>query len=167
MSGDADIIELRRRLSGIGRAPGGETFPATVREVDGDRRTCTVEAESVTYEEVLLYAVADAGRRGFCFLPAVGSIVLVSRLGGSNELYVAMFSEVDEVRLSVGDSSFSMTAEGFAAGRGGSGLLSTLEQLIDAICALTVTTGTGPSGTPINAADFMQIKEDLKNYLTA
>ena len=121
----------------------------------------------MTYDDVLLYAVADAGRRGFCFLPAVGSIVLVSRLGGSNELYVAMFSEVDEVRLSVGESSFSMTAEGFAAGRGGSGLRSTLEQLIDAICALTVTTGTGPSGTPINAADFMQIKEDLKNYLTA
>lgn len=86
-----------------------------MRGVDGDRRTCTVEAEDVTYDDVLLYAVADAGRRGFCFLPAVGSIVLVSRLGGSNELYVAMFSEVDEVRLSVGDSSFSMTAEGFAA----------------------------------------------------
>ena len=98
MSSEADIIELRRRLSGIGRAPGGETFPATVRGVDGDRRTCTVEAESVTYDDVLLYAVADAGRRGFCFLPAVGSIVLVSRLGGSNELYVAMFSEVDERR---------------------------------------------------------------------
>ena len=84
MSGEADIIELRRRLSGIGRAPGGETFPATVREVDGDRRTCTVEAESVTYEEVLLYAVADAGRRGFCFLPAVGSIVLVSRAAATS-----------------------------------------------------------------------------------
>ena len=80
--------------------------------------------------------------RGFCFLPAVGSIVLVSRLGGSNELYVAMFSEVDEVRLSVGESSFSMTAEGFVAGRRQRPALHP-EQLIDAICALTVTTGTG------------------------
>ena len=167
MSGEADIIELRRRLSGIGRAPGGETFPATVRGVDGDRRTCTVEAEDVTYDDVLLYAVADAGRRGFCFLPAVGSIVLVSRLGGSNELYVAMFSEVDEVRLSVGESSFSMTAEGFAAGRGGSGLRSTPGTAHRRDMRAHGDDRDGAFGPPINAADFMQIKEDLKNYLTA
>lgn len=41
-----------------------------------------------------------------------------------------------------------------------------LEGLIDAITALTVPTAVGPSGTPINAADFMQIKADLANMLS-
>ena len=49
--------------------------------------------------------------------------------------------------------------------RGGSGLKKTLESLIDAIVKLTVTTGVGPSGTPINAPDFMKVKQDLSNYL--
>ena len=167
MSGEADIIELRRRLSGIGRAPGGETFPATVRGVDGDRRTCTVEAEDVTYDDVLLYAVADAGRRGFCFLPAVGSIVLVSRLGGSNELYVAMFSEVDEVRLSVGRELFLHDGGRFRRGprRQRPALHPGTAHRRD--MRAHGDDRDGASGPPINAADFMQIKEDLKNYLTA
>lgn len=165
MSGMRDMEEIRRRLRALCSVPGGETFPATVQEVDADRRTCRVEAEGVAYDDVLLHAVADAGRKGFCFLPAVGSVVLVSRIGSSNELYVAMFSEVDEVRLSIGDSAFTVTADGFAACRGDSGLRATLERLLDALCALTVTTGVGPSGTPVNATDFKNIKEDLKNYL--
>ena len=103
MSGQKDIAELRRRLFGGADDDEPETFYATVRRVDEARRTCTVEAEEVPYEEVLLHAVADAGQRGLCLIPAVGSLVLVSRIGGSNELYVAMLSEVDRVLLTVGD----------------------------------------------------------------
>ena len=151
----------------MGTPPGGETFPATVREVDGERCTCTVEAAGVTYEEVLLRAATldDPEGKGAYLLPEVGSVVLVSRLGGSNELYVAMFSEVDAAHLRIGDSTLAVTREGFVVECGASGLLSTLERLLDALCALTVTTGVGPSGTPVNMADFKAIKEDLKNYL--
>lgn len=165
MSGMRDIAEIRRRLGAMCASASGETFPATVREVDGERRTCRVEAEGIFYDDVLLYAVDDASKGGFCFLPAIGSAVLVSRIGHSNELYVEMFSEVDEVRLTVGDSSFGMNEEGFIMQRGDSGLRHTLEKLLDALCALTVPTSVGPSGTPVNAADFRNIKEDLKNYL--
>jgi len=41
-----------------------------------------------------------------------------------------------------------------------------LEQLIDAITALTVPTGVGPSGTPINAAQFAAVKSQLQTALS-
>jgi hypothetical protein len=41
-----------------------------------------------------------------------------------------------------------------------------LEQILDAIVALTVPTGVGPSGTPINAAQFVSIKAQLQRALS-
>ncbi len=95
----------------------------------------------------------------------VGSKELVARIDGSERLYVAMVSEVDKVAFTlgddmraecsaagisvqVGDTSLRIDSDGIALSRGASGLLTTLERLLDALCALTVTTGTGPSGTP-------------------
>lgn len=37
--------------------------------------------------------------------------------------------------------------------------------MLDGICQLTVPTAVGPSGVPINASMFQQIKADLPNYL--
>jgi hypothetical protein len=41
-----------------------------------------------------------------------------------------------------------------------------LSELIDAILALTVPTGVGPSGTPVNAAQFASIKARLQTALS-
>lgn len=181
-NGNKDIIELRRRLTSMGRDANGETFLATVRKVDTEQRTCTVEAEGVAYEDVLLHAVANPDSRGGWIQPAVGSIVLVSRIGGSNELYVAMTSEAEALHFAVGDDAeavfsadgltvqagdtrFHATSAGFSVNRGQDGLRKTLEQLIDAICQLTVSTGAGPSGPPLNVDSFMTIKTNLTQYL--
>lgn len=113
MGTQRDIAELRRRLFGGSDFDEKETFYASVVSVDEAARTCVVEAEEVQYEDVLLHAVADSELQGFCFIPAAGSTVLVSRIGGSNELYVAMCSEVDRVLLTVGDKvSAAIDAEG-------------------------------------------------------
>lgn len=48
----------------------------------------------------------------------------------------------------------------------GDTLVDLLGQLIDAICALTVPTPNGPSGTPVNAAQFTAIKGRLKTALS-
>lgn len=181
MSESKDIAELRRRLFG-GTDDGQNTFYATVESVDETMRTCVVEAEEVQYDDVLLYAVADTNRKGFCFIPSVGSIVLVSRIGGSNELFISMFSDVDRVLLtvgnevdaaidgdgltvSVGGTKLEATSDGLMLTRDGAGLLKTLSGLCDAIVKLTVPTAVGPSGVPANAADFMAIKQELNKYL--
>jgi len=48
----------------------------------------------------------------------------------------------------------------------GETLLSKLDELITAIQAITVPTGVGPSGTPINSATFSAIKNDLSSILS-
>lgn len=41
-----------------------------------------------------------------------------------------------------------------------------LDELIDALAAMTVPTGTGPSGTPINIAQFQSIKARWQQFLS-
>lgn len=181
MSREKEIADLRRALFGA-RSNGG-VFYATVKSVDPDKRTCVVvDGEEMEYDDVLLYAVANEGLKGWVLIPKADSTVLVGRIGGSNELYVAMFSEVDAALLTVGDTveaaiddkgltlkadttTLNATDKGLTLARGSAGLKKTISDLCDALAKLTVTTGVGPSGIPINAADFIQIKKELDNYL--
>lgn len=179
---ERDMAEIRRRLAALNRMPGGMTFYATVEAVDDGLHTCTVEADGVAYEDVRLNAVAQEEGRGLWLLPKVGSTVLVTRIGDSNELLVVMASEVDGVKLTIGDTMaatldkdgatvtagetmLQATADGLTLTRGEAGLLKTLTDLCDAILRLTVSTAVGPSSTPVNAADFASIKNELKSYL--
>ena len=67
--------------------------------------------------------------------------------------------------LSVDKTNLTITKDGVKLVNDSSGLKKTLQDLIDAINALTVPTGTGPSGLPINATTFTNIKKDLDKYL--
>lgn len=181
MSDNKDMAAIRRSLFG-GRMPGGSIY-ATVKSVDADKRTVTATDDNdMTYDDVRLYAVERPELKGSVVLPKVGSRVLLSRIGTSNELYVSMFSEVDRMLLTIGDkqsleitsgmlelktdkSNLKATPAGFTLVRDGAGLKKTLTDLCDAINRLTVTTQSGPSGTPINAAEFSAIKQELNKYL--
>lgn len=102
MSGKS-IDGLRRQFNERLSQASGDTFYATIQSVDEKARTCTVDIEGVTFDEVMLHAVADDKLKGFCFVPKADSTVLVSRIAGSNMMFVAMFSQVDKVLLTVGD----------------------------------------------------------------
>lgn len=88
-----------------------QVFPAQVKEVDENNRTCTVRVnDNVDLYEVKLYAVTDKDLKGFCLLPAKDSQVLVARIANGNDLYVCMFSVVDKVVGTVGsDTSIEVT----------------------------------------------------------
>jgi hypothetical protein len=64
-----------------------------------------------------------------------------------------------EVHIKAGTASLESTILGET-------LKEKLESLIDAINAITVPTGVGPSGTPINAATFSTIKSQLSQILS-
>lgn len=66
--------------------------------------------------------------------------------------------KVSTKKFNVGDGGEQMVL--------GNTLVSLLEQLISAINSLTVLTPHGPSGTPVNAAQFSQIKSKLKTMLS-
>ena len=74
-------------------------------------------------------------------------------------------ADAEKCLLQVGESVVKATEKGLTFIKGGAGLKKTLEELIDAITNLTVTTGVGASGVPINAADFIKIKQGLNDYL--
>jgi hypothetical protein len=174
--------ELRRIIERRLNEAGAVSFYAVVESVDEQHRTCSVSSEGVTYEQVLLYAVEKAALKGFCLIPTVKSTVVVARVAGGSHLYVELFSEVSKVLLTVADkvaasvdekgclatvgkSTLKMTEQGFTLSRDGAGLKKTLEALLEALTKLTVTTGVGPSGVPINAADFVKIKQELTKYM--
>ncbi len=71
----------------------------------------------------------------------------------------------DKIEVINDQATIKITSGGFTISKGNSGVKKTLENLLTAIKALTVTTGVGPSGTPINIADFAAIEQDLTNYL--
>lgn len=166
MGTQRDMAELRRRLFGGSEFDEKETFYATVVSVDEERRTCAVEAEEVRYDDVLLHAVADGERRGFCFEPAAGSTVLVSRIGGSNELYVAMFSEVDRARLSVGEKlEAALDAEGLTLSIGEAKIEATTDRI--SIDAPEIVLNGGDHGGLVQVEELRQSLDSLKRFVEA
>lgn len=73
--------------------------------------------------------------------------------------------EAKALTLLSDQATIKITTGGLTLKKGGSGLKKTLDKMLDGICQLTVPTAVGPSGVPINASMFQQIKADLPNYL--
>lgn len=91
-----------------------------------------------------------------------GNKIFIKDIDG--ELYIQTNSKVN-ISIIEGPS-LKMTQKGFTFNFGDDfSLKKTLTQILDAILQLTVTTGVGPSGTPINAQTFTDIKNSLDNYL--
>lgn len=91
-----------------------------------------------------------------------GNKIFIKDIDG--ELYIQTNSKVNISILE--GPSLKMTQKGFTFNFGDNfSLKKTLTQILDAILQLTVTTGVGPSGTPINAQTFTDIKDSLDNYL--
>lgn len=101
---DKQIDAIRRALGIGGQAFDVGVMYATIKSVDAEKRTCVVVDDSeMQYDDVLLYSVENAELKGWVVLPKVDSVVLVGRIGDSNELYVAMMSEIDGAMLTIGD----------------------------------------------------------------
>jgi hypothetical protein len=166
MSRDSD--KLRRLFAGRIAAAGTTSFYGTVEKVDEAKRTCDVKVGGIVREKVLLYLLDAPGEpnKGWWFVPKRDSVVLVTRVDAAGtRLRVSMFSEIEKVICTTGETEFSVGKDGYKLNRGQSGLLKTLTDLCSALEKLTVTTAMGPSGTPINAVAFTKIKQDLNNYL--
>lgn len=89
--------DIRRKLAEL-CAGSDQVFLATVKTVDETEFFCTVETDTdIQYTDVRLRAVIDPELKGFCFIPKLESLVLVGRIGNSNQLYVQLFSEIDKI----------------------------------------------------------------------
>lgn len=159
-----------------------QVFPAKIKEVDETEFTCKVLFDDeLEYMDVRLRSIIDQEKQGFCFIPKIGSMVMVARIADSEQLFVSLFSEVEKVLMTSGslevtvdqgkvevkkgNSTFKQTEAGFTITRNNEGLKKILQDLITAITQITVPTGVGPSGMPINAAAFTAIKTRLNTFL--
>ena len=209
-----EIDEIRRKFNGMMGDMVRNVIQGVVTEVNEDEFTCTVRVDdAVDYFDVRLRGLVDGGLQGFAFIPKAQSVVLVCPIGGSNELFVCQYTEIDKliftdnnlkltvdteklelerdnvtitsdgsstvikasdatatvntdgIELKIGSSTITVTSGGLTLKKGGAGLKKTLESMLDAICQLTVPTGVGPSGVPINMASFQQIKAEVSQYM--
>ncbi len=78
---------------------------------------------------------------------------------------VTVTVDADGLTVQAGETAFKVSTGGLSLTRKNSGLKKTLDDLLKAIQNLTVTTGVGPSGPPVNIADFIKVQNDLANYL--
>ena len=70
--------------------------------------------------------------------------------------------KTDGIELKTGVGTFLLGNDGkITMGNGAIELLDIIDKLIDAINKLTVPTGVGPSGVPINLAEFAALKTQL------
>lgn len=209
-----EIDEIRRKFNGMMGDMVRNVIQGVVTEVNEDEFSCTVRVDdAVDYFDVRLRGLVDGGLQGFAFIPKAQSVVLVCPIGGSNELFVCQYTEIDKliftdnnlkltidteklelergnvtitsddsstvikasdatatvntdgIELKIGSSTITVTSGGLTLKKGGAGLKKTLESMLDAICQLTVPTGVGPSGVPINMASFQQIKAEVSQYM--
>lgn len=107
-----EIDEIRRKFQSSFSGEGDTVFPAVVTEVNEDEFTCTVRRdEQVDYFDVRLRGLVKAELQGFAFIPKLESVVLVARIGKSNELFVCQFTEIDKVVFTDNDLELKIDLE--------------------------------------------------------
>lgn len=110
MSGSKQMDMIRQMFNNRLQVVSETSVYATIKEVDEAGRTCKAEIGNIIYENILLYSVENPDLKGFVFIPAVDSIVLVSRVG-TDRMFVESFSEIDKVIFTLNDLELVVDAD--------------------------------------------------------
>jgi hypothetical protein len=152
---------------------------------DAATQTCSVllsiDDEEHPTEGVMINGVTSMVNGIIC-QPKDNSIVWVAEVDGEGKYGIIKTSELEKYTLTIGDSIVTVDAtkvemlhgaakvliqdaDGVQIMKGGSSLKDVFDNLIDEIKLITVPTGTGPSGVPINTATFDVIKDQFDNLI--
>lgn len=157
---------IEQIVEGLERLLNGNLSNAFLATVITDKAD-TVDVEDLNGTKFLdVRKIATQGRKGF--IPALpkGSFVIVSRISGSDDLFVSMFSEIEGIEYSDKSGLECVIMQGKLSFKNRNySLKKAFDDLFSAIAKLTVTTGVGPSGTPINITEFQAIQQNLNNLL--
>jgi hypothetical protein len=139
------------------------TMLAKVKSVDAAKFTCVLDDDGLEYLDVRLRPVLD-GKQAITAFPKVSTWALAVRIEDGEDWMVVAFGEVDKVRMVQGSLVFEME-DYFLLKKGNETLKKIMGDLLDAIGQITVPTNVGPSGMPLNAAEFTAIKTRINNFL--
>ncbi len=105
-----------------------------------------------TDETVRLVAIDEA--QDYCLIyPKIGSKVIVGRLENTDELFLIQCSEVEKVIVKMGLLKFEMIDNKFKIESGGANLKSILNQVLQQLQVLAITTPAGPGTGSLSPAD--------------
>lgn len=153
MEGTSNIIDLLRKA--LENDEEIYSKPCKVISVDEGELTCDVEPLDGD-AEVLGVRLGSSVDSGFYCVPEEDSIVLVSFIS-KEAAFVSAFGKVEKVVFTASDKLVIKSEK--------ESLKDLLEETLDAIQQITVPTGTGPSGTPVNATVFSQLSQRVSNLL--
>jgi hypothetical protein len=147
------IREYIQNIAEGGKKGRGEMYSivAKVKSVDLTDYTCDLEPINGDIElyGVKLHSGIGAAKT-MVIIPKVGSNVVCTFIN-KTQAYISLCEQAEKVEIkSVNES-----------------LNSILKDLITAIEQLTVTTGVGPSGPPINIAQITAVKNRLTNLFNS
>ena len=141
-----------------------QTFPATVTAVDKTQHVVSVkDTDDFVFDDVRLSSVVDDTNKVVQY-PAVGSTVLVSRIGDDdNTFFVMAFGEVESIAGQIGDAQFHIDALGYRVDRADENLKQVLTdfqdevgKLCDELNKVVVSVGVTP-----NVAAITAIKQEI------
>jgi hypothetical protein len=147
-------MDIRTAIQKLAKSDLFESILGTVKEVDPDKKTCTVQPLDDQPEilEVRLSAV-ESPDKGVILIPTVESFVIVGQTA-NEQPHVIMFSEIDSVSTLFDEVEHRLDANGMKLTVGSNDFKEGLEDLKTAIGQLKVMTSQGQSSIPINIIDI-------------
>jgi len=125
-------------------------LPLTAKVMQVDGETCSIKLPSgLELDGVRLKATQTEKEQKIMLTPRIGSDVLVfSQSGDLNNLFVIQINEVEKIEI-LNDDLQLVLDDQLHIEVSGVNLGQTLAQLCETLKTLTVSTGVGPSGTPL------------------
>ena len=108
-----------------------DTMIGTVNSVDSDNAVCEVDVDGLTYSEVQLKSIMKSGTKGVKLLPKKDSVVIVERIGKSNELFITMYSEIDSISWEIEDMKLFVDKNGFVFNDGNNKGMVILQKIVE------------------------------------
>jgi hypothetical protein len=107
-----NLSEIKKSISRMRGAQQPSILLAQVKGVDGE--TCTVSIDGLELSDVRLRAVVNGNESRLLITPTVDSFVLVTDLscGNMTSLAVTGFSEIDNIKLDLGNTEEAITING-------------------------------------------------------
>ena len=150
--------KIKRALKNL-TAKDVQTFPATVTAVDKAKHVVSVQdTDDFVFDDVRLTSVIDAASKVVQY-PAVGSTVLVSRIGDDNNtFFIAAYGEVESIAGQIGNAEFHIDKMGYQIDRADENLKQVLTdfqdevgKLCDEVNKVVVSVGVTPNVLVITA----------------
>lgn len=120
----------------------------TVKSVDDDAMTCSMEVDEGIEFEVRLRPVLD-GTESITLFPKVGSMALAIRIEADEDWYLLHAGEVDKWQLKIGTTIIEQDADGLLIKKDADTLKQVFTNIIEAVQQVVVMYGNNPDYTKL------------------